>query len=99
MVATVINVMAVQESISRILREIAGQESTLNRMDNVVNSMEGVWESEAQKEYAESFRRTKQEIDIFNTTMKETLEKMGGFVSECLETDEQTASALRGINW
>ena len=99
MIATVINVMAVQEGISRALREIAGQEDTLSRMDNVVNSMEGVWESDAQKEYAESFRRTKQNITGFNTNMKQTLQKLGGFVSECVNVDNQTARELRSVNW
>ncbi len=99
MPATIINVTAVDESISRVFKQIGLQQDALENIDRIINSMEGVWESEAQQVYAESFRETRRRIEGFNGTMGKSLEDIQNFVSECVAADEQTARELRGVNW
>lgn len=99
MSATIINVLAVDESISRAVKQIALQEDALDNIGRIINTMEGVWESETQEVYAESFSATRQKIEGFNNMMNSYLEDMQNFVADCVRADEQTARELRGIKW
>lgn len=99
MAATVINVQAVEESISKAEEQIKSQENSLNEIDRIVNSMEASWESEAQRAYADSFRVSKQRIETFNETLRGDLGNMRRFLEETLSADELTALELRSISW
>ena len=99
MPTTIINVNAVEESTARALKQVQAQEDALSNIDRVINSMEGVWESEAQKVYTDKFREAKAKIQKFNTSVNESLENMRNFVNECVTADEQTALELRNVSW
>ena len=99
MPTTIININAVEESTARARKQIESQENALNEIDRIVNSMEGVWESEAQKVYADRFRDAKTRIHNFNESLNQSLENMKTFVSDCIMTDEQTARELRNVSW
>ena len=99
MPATVINVTAVENSTVQVLKQITAQEDALAGIDRIVNSMEGVWESEAQQAYAESFRATKQRIQGFNLSMIDSVSNIRSFVNDCVLADEQTARELRNVRW
>ena len=99
MPTTIINVQAVEETISKANEQITSQEESLNEIDRIINSMEGSWESEAQRAYADSFRTSKQRIESFNESLRTELKTMQGFVDECLSADELTARELRRISW
>ena len=99
MPATIINVQAVEESITKAEERIALQEEALNDIDRIINSMEASWESESQRAYADSFRVSKQRIETFNESLRGELQKMQGFLDETLTADELTARELRSISW
>ncbi len=99
MPTTIINVNAVEESTARALKQVQAQEDALNNIERVINSMEGVWESESQKVYTDKFREAKTRIQKFNTSINESLENMRNFVNECVLADEQTARELRNVSW
>ncbi len=99
MPTTVININAVEESTARAIKRIEEQENALNAIDSIVNSMEGVWESDAQKVYADRFREAKTRIQNFNASLSQSLENMRTFVSDCVMTDNQTARELRNVSW
>lgn len=99
MPATIINVQAVEETISKATEQIVSQEESLNEIDRIINSMEGSWESEAQRAFADSFRTSKQRIDSFNESLRTELKTMQGFIDETLSADELTARELRRISW
>ena len=99
MPTTIINVDAVNDSTARAIKQIEIQKNSLDEIDRIVNSMEGVWESEAQKVYTDKFREFKSKIQNFNESIDESLKDMDDFVSECVRVDEQTARELRNITW
>lgn len=99
MPTTTINVSATEESTARALRFVNEQQDALNAIDRVVNSMEGAWESEAQRAYAESFRQSKAQIERFNASMNESIENMRSFVTDCVNADELTAREIRNVRW
>lgn len=99
MPATIINVNAVEESTAKAILQMQSQEDALNNIDRVINSMEGVWESEAQKVYTDKFREAKAKVQKFNTSVNDSLKNMRNFVSECVLVDEQTARELRNVSW
>ena len=99
MPATVINVSAVEESTARALRLVAEQEEALSAIDRIVNNMEDAWDSDSQRAYTESFRRSKERIERFNESVNQSLEDMKSFVTECVDIDELTARELLGVNW
>ena len=99
MPTTVININAVEESTARAIKQIEAQGNALNEIDRIVNSMEGVWESEAQKVYADRFREAKTRIQNFNQSLNESLESMRTFVSDCIMADNQTARELLNVSW
>ena len=88
MPATVINVSAVEESTARALRLVAEQEEALSAIDRIVNNMEDAWDSDSQRAYTESFRRSKERIERFNESVNQSLEDMKSFVTECVDIDE-----------
>lgn len=99
MPTTILNINAVEESTARAMKQIEAQENSLSEIDRIVNSMEGVWESEAQKVYADRFRDAKARIQNFNESVNQSLENMRNFVNDCVMTDEQTARELRNVDW
>ncbi len=99
MPTTIININAIEESMARAIKQIEAQENALNEIDRIVNSMEGVWESDAQKVYADRFRDAKTRIQNFNQSLNESLENMRSFVSDCIMADNQTARELLNISW
>ncbi len=99
MPATVINVNAVEESITKALRYVSEQEEALSAIDRIVNTMEDAWDSEAQKAYAESFRTSREKIERFNESVNQSLRTMSNFVTDCVEADELTAREIRGVSW
>ena len=99
MAATIINVNAVEESTARALRLVNDQQDALSQIERVVNTMEDAWESDAQKEFAESFRRSRDEIERFNESVNESLNNMRSFVTECVNIDELVAREIRNVSW
>ena len=99
MAATIINVNAVEESTARALRYVNDQQDALAQIDRVVNTMEDAWESDAQKAFAESFRRSKDDIERFNESVNESLNNMRNFVTECVSIDELVAREIRNVSW
>ena len=99
MQTTIININAIEESTARAIKQIEAQENALNEIDRIVNSMEGVWESDAQKVYADRFRDAKTRIQNFNQSLNESLENMRSFVSDCIMADNQTARELLNVSW
>lgn len=99
MAATIINVNAVEESTARALRLVNDQQDALAQIERVVNTMEDAWESDAQKEFAESFRRSRDEIERFNESVNESLNSMRSFVTECVNIDELVAREIRNVSW
>lgn len=99
MPTTIINVSAVEESTARAMKQVQAQEDALSNIDSVVNSMEGVWESDAQKVYTDKFREVKAKIQKFNSSVNESLNNMRNFVNECVLADEETARELRNVSW
>ena len=99
MAATIINVNAVEESTARALRYVNDQQDALAQIDRVVNTMEDAWDSDAQKAFAESFRRSRDEIERFNESVNESLNDMRNFVTECVNIDELVAREIRNVSW
>ena len=99
MPTTVINVSAVEDSTARALRFVSDQEEALNAIDRVVNNMEDAWESDSQRAYTESFRRSREKIERFNESVTQSLDNMRNFVTDCVNVDELTAREIRGVNW
>lgn len=99
MAATIINVNAVEESTARALRLVNDQQDALAQIDRVVNTMEDAWESDAQKAFAESFRRSRDDIERFNESVNESLNDMRNFVTECVNIDELVAREIRNVSW
>ena len=99
MAATIINVNAVEESTARALRYVNDQQDALAQIDRVVNTMEDAWESDAQKAFAESFRRSRDDIERFNESVNESLNDMRNFVTECVNIDELVAREIRNVSW
>ena len=81
------------------MKQLDTQRNAIDNIDRIVNSMEGVWESEAQKVYTDKFRDAKARIERFNDSVAESLDSMRSFVSDCVYADEQTARELRNISW
>ena len=99
MAATIINVNAVEESTARALRYVNDQQDALAQIDRVVNTMEDAWDSDAQKAFAESFRRSRDDIERFNESVNESLSDMRNFVTECVNIDELVAREIRNVSW
>ena len=99
MPATIINVSAVEESTSRAKKYVAEQQDALNQIDRIVNNMQDAWDSEAQKAFADSFQRSKSEIEHFNQSMNESIDNMTSFVTECVKIDDSVARSIRNISW
>ena len=99
MPATIINLSAVEESTSRALRYVSEQQSTLNKIDRAVASVESSWESDAQKSYSESFRQSKERIVRFNESVIRSIKSMRKFANDCVQADELTARELLDVNW
>lgn len=99
MPATIINVNAVEESTSRALRFVSDQEEALNAIDRVVNNMEDAWESDSQRAYTESFRISKERIMNFNESVRQSLNNMKSFVTDCVSADELTAREISSVIW
>ena len=99
MAATIINVNAVEESTARALRLVNDQQDALAQIDRVVNTMEDAWDSDAQKAFAESFRRSRDDIERFNESVNESLNDMRNFVTECVNIDELVAREIRNVSW
>ena len=99
MPATIINVNAVEESTARALRSVSEQEDALNEIDRTVHTMEDAWESDAQRAYAESFRTSRDQIQRFNESVRQSLNNMRNFVTDCVNADELTAKEIRGVSW
>ncbi len=99
MAATIINVNAVEESTARALRYVNDQQDALAQIDRVVNTMEDAWDSDAQKAFAESFRRSRDDIERFNESVNESLNDMRNFVTECVNIDELVAREIRNVSW
>ena len=99
MAATIINVNAVEESISRSLKYVSEQEDALSRIDGIVHNMEDAWESPAQRAYADSFRQSKAEIEEFNESVKQSISTMREFVDACVSDDELTAREILRVTW
>ena len=99
MPTTVINVNAVEESTSRALRYVSEQKDALNNIDRIVNTMEDAWDSEAQRAYVESFRSSKDKIESFNESVKQSVNNMRDFVDDCVSADELTAREIRNVSW
>ena len=99
MAATKINVQVVRDSIANANKQISEQESALGDIDSSINSMQGVWEAEDQKAYAERFRDRKQKINDFNRAVGEYLETMQKYVNDCVAADDQTGRDLSSISW
>lgn len=99
MPTTIININAVEDSTARAKRQITAQEDALNNIDRIINSMEGAWESEAQKVYTDRFRDTRQRIQRFNESVNASLDNMRNFVNDCVSADELTAREIRRVNW
>ncbi|MBR1418040.1 MAG: hypothetical protein IJ576_03640 [Synergistaceae bacterium] len=99
MAATKINVHNVTDSINNANKQIAEQERALSNIEKNINSMQGVWEAEDQKAYAERFKVRKQKIDDFNIALSEYLKAMQKYVDDCAAADEQTGRDLSGISW
>lgn len=99
MAATVINVQAVQDSITNANKYIDEQDASLHNIDHTINSMTGVWEAEDQKVYAEQFQATQKKIDSFNQGVREALDAMKKYVDDCVSIDAQTGRDLRNVSW
>ena len=99
MPTTVINVSAVEESTKRALDYVAEQQELLGAIDRVVNTMEDAWDSDAQRAYAESFRRSRERIEKFNDSVNASLNNMRLFVDDCVSADELTAREILSVVW
>jgi uncharacterized protein YukE len=99
MATTMINVQAVTDSINDAIKMLSEQEEALGKINNTVDSMNGVWEAEDQRVYSEQFQNTKNKIETFNNSVKDTLQAMQTYVNDCVVADEQTARDLRNISW
>ena len=94
MAATIINVNAVEESTSRALNYV-----NLESINRIVNTMEDAWDSDAQKAYADSFRRSRERIERFNESVTQSVNNMRNFVTDCVSADELTAREILGVSW
>ena len=99
MAATIINVNAVEESTSRALNYVKEQEDALEGINRIVNTMEDAWDSDAQKAYADSFRRSRERIQRFNESVTQSVNNMRNFVSDCVSADELTAREILNVSW
>ena len=99
MPTTVINVSAVEESTKRALDYVSEQQEMLEAINRVVANMEDAWDSDAQRAYTESFRRSKERIDRFNETVSDSLNNMRAFVGDCVSADELTAREILSVVW
>lgn len=99
MAATIIDVQAINDSISNANRLLSEQEEILDEIDGTVNSMSGVWEAEDQRVYAERFQTTRKKIQDFNSSVSESLRSIKKYVDDCVSADNQTARELRSISW
>ena len=99
MAATTINVPAFRADIFKAQTKIGQQEASLRAIERTINSMNGVWESEDQRVYAEQFQTTKTKIENFNQSVRESLDTMSKYVDDCVALDDQTARNLRNVSW
>ena len=100
MAVTIINVPKVDESTAEALKKVQEQESILDQIDRDINSMSNsVWDSPAQRAYAESFRQSKARIQSFNQSVIQSLDNMKNFVTECVRVDNETAKELLNVIW
>ena len=99
MAATRINVQAITDRINNANKQLSDQETTLGDIDKTINTMEGVWEAEDQRVYAERFRSRKQKIDNFNRSVAESLKAIQTYVDDCVSADDQTGRDLRNVSW
>ncbi|MBR0316833.1 MAG: hypothetical protein IJQ99_08200 [Synergistaceae bacterium] len=96
---TTINVQAINDSIKEAFKRIDEQQTALDEIDKTVNAMNGVWESEDQRAYAEQFENTKKKIENFNLGIKESLDTMQKYVDNCISIDSKAGRNLRNISW
>ena len=99
MPATIINVSAVEDSTSKALNFVREQQETLKGIDTTVNTMDGVWQSQAQRNFADSFRQSRERIERFNESVVQSVNNMRSFVTECVTADELTAKEILGVSW
>ena len=99
MAITMINVQAVRDKLEKSQKELTQQQSSLDKINNVINSMSGIWESEDQRVYAEQFQATKRKIESFNSYINESLTAIDNFVNDCVTADTQTGRELRNVHW
>ena len=99
MESTIINLNSVEESTSRALNYVKEQEDALEGINRIVNTMEDAWDSDAQKAYADSFRRSRERIQRFNESVTQSVNNMRNFVSDCVSADELTAREILNVSW
>ena len=99
MATTTINVPAIRTGIFNATTKLGQQEASLRAIDRTINSMNGVWESEDQRVYAEQFQTTRAKIENFNQSVRESLKTMSQYVDDCVALDDQTARNLRNVSW
>ena len=99
MAATTINVRAVEDGIASAKKQLMEQQAALDEISRVINSMEGVWESESQRAYAEQFRVRKRRIETFNQSISRYLDSMRRYVNDCSSLDGRASSRLRNVSW
>ncbi len=99
MPATIINVSAVEESTANALKLVSEQKNSLKAIDTIVKNMEDAWDSDAQREYTESFRISRDRIERFSNSVSQSIKNMNSFVGECVSADELTAREIRGVSW
>ncbi|MBQ7214906.1 MAG: hypothetical protein IJS39_02855 [Synergistaceae bacterium] len=99
MPATIINVSAVEDSTSKALEHVRAQQDILEGINTTVNTMDGVWQSQAQREFADSFRQSRERIERFNESVIQSVNNMRSFVTECVSADELTAKEILGVSW
>lgn len=99
MPVTTINVQAIIDSINNARKHIDEQQTALSEINNNINSMNGIWEAEDQRVYAERFQDTKRKIETFNQGVRESLDTMQKYVNDCVSIDDQTGRILRNVSW
>ncbi len=99
MATTIINVPSIREGIAKAKAQLEEQTSALLDINNTINSMNGVWESEDQRVYSDQFQATRSTIEKFNASVNQSLDTMSQYVDDFVALDDQTARDLRNVSW
>ncbi|MCL2301043.1 MAG: hypothetical protein FWC27_12950 [Firmicutes bacterium] len=95
---THINERAVAERTASAKQQLGRQNALIKQMQGTIDALaDGVWSSPAQRQHADSFNQTRQQIEKFHLALAEYLAGIGTLAGEFAAVDADMRTRLNRI--